>query len=401
MKLQRILAICLVLSLGQQVFAAQGNLQSSSGFVGSTVGGATVAQFTNEFDAVIDNPALMQFTKTAPNTNKFSFGIEYARFPTFLSASEPMGNGTYVQSKFESGWIPFLGYFYHINNRWKFGTGVYVVGGSAWDYSDSIYKTKAIYAVVSMPLALSYKINKKFNLGASLNVILKQMTNDNFGIKSKSGTLVNLSGSVGVSYEVFSSIILGAALDTGATSTFKGMLVTPSSTNDVKIGTPMLISVGIAQNRKGYSIGFKYRTIRWATTENYKQLGWNNQNTISLGGRYNFNKKFIGRAGIYYVTSVYRETTNIDGDKTSTIQGTSAPNYTRDFVNAISYTSPQWNYALGAGYKITLKSILDFGIIYEPATTLKFSGTSRVIGQYEIKKKNSNIGVFLMYSHEL
>lgn len=394
---QRISVLGLAAFLSQSVFAVQGNLQSSSGFVASTVGGATVAQFTNEFDAVIDNPALMQMTKTKPGTHKFSLGFEYADYTNWFDAT----GTTWTKGKLNTAYIPFASYFYNINERVKFGTGIYGIGGTGFDYSNSIYLTKGTYAAISIPLAVSYKVTDDFNIGASLNIVLTSLTNNNFKQKNTSASAGTVAPSLGATYSFMKTWLVGADLTLGTTASFKNLYyVSSTQSNNVKIGTPLQFSLGIGDNSEHYSYGFKYRYINWKNTENYKQLDWVDQHTLSLGGQYCLSPEFVGRAGVYYVTSVYNKTSGVNGDETITYQGQSLSKKNRDFTNAMQYGIPQWQYAIGLGYKMTAKSIFDFGFVYEPNTSIKFTGTSAG-APYEWRKKNYNLQVFVTYSQEV
>jgi len=409
---QKVSAIGLVALLGQTAFAIQGNLQSSSGIVASSVAGATVAQFTNEFDAVIDNPALMEQTPTKPGTHRFALGIEYASYPNSFAIDSGGASNPYVKGKVDTAWIPFAGYFYNINERFKFATGFFAIGGTGYDYSNSVYKTKGTYKAASIPVGFSYKLNEMVAVGAALDIIYTQLTSNNFdttGAHDKNANAIAIAPSVGATLALPQSLLLGADLTLGTTSTYKNLYVvgpTYKQSYDVKIGTPLEFSIGIGQNKKEYSIGFKYRFVNWANTENYKQLAWKNQSTFSVGGQYMLSDKFIGRAGIYYVTQVFGKMTGVNGDTTSEIQGVQTANVLRDFQNAMMYAAPQWQYALGAGY-IFGKSILDFGVLYEPEATIKFKGTTAGIpgffapGAYEIRKKNSNLQIFLAWGHQV
>lgn len=396
-----ILAIGLLMLPTQRTFAVQGNLQSSSGYVASSMGGATVAQFSNEFDAVIDNPALMQQTKTRAGTHKFSLGLEYAKYTNYFYASYVPGSSDYEKGKVDTAWIPFVGYFYNINENFKFGTGFFAIGGTGYDYSDTIYQTKGLYRAISIPLAISYRLSDMVNLGASLNLVYTDLSSNNFGASDKKASATNLTPGVGVTFAFPHSLLFGANLTLGTSSTFDGLYVVSGQDYDVKVGTPLQFSLGLGQNTSSYSIGFKYRFVNWANTENYKQLDWKNQSTYSLGGSYNFAEQIVGRAGIYYVSTVYSETSNINGDAQQEIQGVMSPKYLRDHSNAMMYGIPQWQYAIGMGYKFNPKSILDFGIIYESEKSISFTGTSSIVGNYEVKKKNMNLQIFFTYSQEV
>ena len=387
----------------QNAWAVQGNLQSSSGFVASTVGGATVAQFTNEFDAVIDNPAMMQFTKTSPGTHKFSLGLEFASYPNSFNYN----NEGYQKGSRDTAYIPFAAYFYNINENFKFGTGLYAIGGTGYDYTSlpqDPEDVSELYSEISIPLAVSYKICEQVNIGASLNLVGSQIEFNNFGAKSNTESAFNITPSVGATYNP-GPVVIGADFSLGTTATFKnlGYSTTTKSAYDVKVGTPTQFALGIGRNAETYSYGFKYRFVDWTNTENYKQLSWKNQHTFSLGGQYNLSDAFIGRAGLYYVTSVYQSSSNVSGDSQVTYQGQATPTYLIEFSNAMGYGMPQWQYALGAGYKITPKSIFDFGIVYEPQVAKTFSGSSTKFpgGTFSWQKKNSNLQIFLTFSQEV
>lgn len=391
------LGVGLMLMLSSNLLAIQGSLTSSSGFVGSSIGGATVAQFTNEFDAVIDNPALMDYTKTKPGTHKFSLGFAWANYPNWIEGSPAT---SYTKGKRDSAYLPFIGYFYNINEKFKFGTGLYAIGGTGYDYPEP-YNQKGLYAAVSVPLAASYKVSDAFALGASLNLVLTQISSNNSGLKDTNGSSATATPAVGATYAITRSLLLGADVGLGTTAEFKNFYYPVDANNgyDLKIGTPLQASIGIGQNTENYSYGFKYRFINWKNTESYKQLGWADQHTFSLGGQYKFSDFWTGRAGIYHVTKVF-ETSGVNGAETITYGGQPLTKFFRDYANAIMNGMPQWQYALGGGYKIMDKSMLDFGLMYEPETLIKFTGSFASVPYY-IKKKNSNIQMFLAYSHEV
>lgn len=223
--------ISLLALLSQSAWAVQGNLQSSSGFVASTVGGATVAQFTNEFDAVIDNPALMQLTKTSPGTHKFSLGIEYASYPNSFAIDAGGVKNSYVKGKLDTAWIPFLAYFYNINDRFKFGTGLYAIGGTGYDYSKSVYVLKGEYAAASVPLAFSYKVSDAVNIGASLNIVATTLKSNNNAVKDTKANALTLAPSLGATLALPSSLLLGADVVMGTTAKYKKLLCCFSDSN--------------------------------------------------------------------------------------------------------------------------------------------------------------------------
>jgi len=399
-------ALGLAVFLSPNLWAIQGNLQSSSGFVASTVGGATVAQFTNEFDAVIDNPSLMQMTKTSPGAHKFMLAVEYASYPNWFQTTPSLnktGATGYAKGKIDKALIPFIGYFYNINEKLKFGTGIFGIGGTGYDYSDT-YGPKGTYAALSVPLAISYSVSEAFNLGASLNFVLTQLTGNNGGFKDKKAGSATIAPSVGASYALTKTLLLGADISLGTTATYKNFYYesATSAGHDLKIGTPLQFALGIGHNTEKYSVGFKYRFANWKNTENYKQLNWVDQHTFSVGGQYKVMDPLTLRAGIYYVTSVYKDKTDVNGDETIDFNGTKLPKFLRDYSNALMYGIPQWQYSLGAGYKVAEAAMLDFGVIYEPETSVSFKGTFTPLGgAYEIQKKNPNLQVFLAFSHQV
>ncbi len=388
---------------GIHVYAVQGNLQSTAGFVGQSVGGANVAMFTNEADAVIENPAMMQFTKTAPGTHKFSLGVEYASYPNALSTN----NQAYENGAQDAATIPFVGYFYNITDNVKFGTGLYAIGGTGYDYSKLPNGPKMLYRALSIPLAASYKVTEQFNLGLSLNIINTNIRYNNFGKKETDVSGYSLTPTFGATFEVDPSFVLGANFSLGSTikykdlSTFDGI-----NFNDLKVGTPSIVALGFSHNISSLTYAFKYRLINWRNTSNYKELDWKDQHAFSFGGQYAFGPAFVLRAGLYYVTSVYNEMKDNNGDTKIDFQGQQLDVFFRDFQNAIAYGAPQMQYALGFGYKMFAKSNLDFGLILEPEATIEFTGKQtpsslNVTLPYSIQKKNSNIQAFVSLSYEM
>lgn len=382
------------------LWAVQGNLQSSSGYVASSMGGATVAQFSNEFDAVIDNPAMMQFSKTSPGTHKFSLGLEYAKYPNSFA----IGDQDYEKGKLDSAYIPFVGYFYNFSDDIKFGSGLFALGGTGYNYEDSAPKTSSEYAAVTIPLAISFKISDQLNFGTSVNLVGAQAKFNNFGEKNTKANAFTATPSFGLSFDP-GPFVIGADFILGTTATFSklGFDITDNSEYNIRVGTPSQLSLGLGRNYETFSYGFKYRYVVWEHTENYKQLGWKNQHTFSLGGQYSVCEEWIARAGLYYVSSVYPKTEGVDGDQMVTYQGHSTPKALIEFSNAMGYGMPQWQYALGAGYKMNQKSIIDFGILYEAEKELNFSGSfsTNASNTYKWRKKNSNLQIFLTYSQEV
>jgi long-chain fatty acid transport protein len=329
--------------------------------------------------------------------------LEFASYPNSFQTT-PSVNKTgatgYVKGETDTALIPFIGYFYNINEKFKFGTGVFGIGGTGYDYEDT-YAVKGQYAALSVPLAVSYSVSEAFNLGASLNFVMTQLKSNNGGFKDKSAGSATIAPSVGASYALTHRLMLGADLTLGTTANFKDFYYDSATTgHDLKIGTPLQFALGIGHNTEKYSVGFKYRLVNWKNTENYKQLDWVDQHTFSVGGQYKVTDPLTLRAGVYYVTSVYNKTSGVNGDEKVDFNGTQLSKYLRDFSNAMMYGIPQWQYSLGAGYKLAQTCMLDFGVIYEPEASISFKGTTS-LGAYEIQKKNSNLQIFLAYSHQV
>lgn len=387
-----------------QIFAVQGNLQSSAGFVGQSVGGANVAMFTNESDATIENPAMMQFTKTAPGTHKFSLGLEYASYPNAMSLNDQ----AYETGAQDAATIPFASYFYNISDDIKFGTGIYAIGGTGYDYSDLTNPpglgAKMLYRALSIPLAVSYKAAEQWNLGLALNIIYADIQYNNYGAKDTKAKGFSATPTVGTSFAIVPSFILGADFSLGSTIKYKSLLFNGVDSGDLKVGTPTQVAVGFSHTIESFTYAFKYRFINWKNTANYKELEWKNQNTYSLGGQYAIGDAFMLRAGFYYVSTVYNSMKDHNGDAPVDFQGQTINGLFRDFQNAIAYSAPQTQYALGFGYRMFAKSNLDFGLIFEPEATIEFTGTysgSGVTLPYSIKKKNSNVQAFASISYEM
>jgi long-chain fatty acid transport protein len=330
--------------------------------------------------------------------------LEFASYPNSFQTTPPPPavKSGYVKGETDTALIPFIGYFYNINEKFKFGTGIFGIGGTGYDYKDT-YGVKGTYAALSVPLAVSYSVSEAFNLGASLNFVLTQLKSNNAGYtKDKTAGSATIAPSVGASYALTRTLLLGVDLALGTTATFKDFYYesAASSGHDLKIGTPLQFALGIGHNTEKYSVGFKYRLVNWKNTENYKQLDWVDQHTFSVGGQYKVTDPLTLRAGVYYVTSVYNKTSGVNGAEEVEFNGTKLSKYLRDFSNAMMYGIPQWQYALGAGYKLAQMSMLDFGMIYEPEASISFKGTTP-LGAYEIQKKNSNLQIFLAYSHQV
>lgn len=150
------------LAAGAQAWATNGMLMEGYGPVGLSMGGAAQA-YDNGTAAMMNNPATLQLGENGTRAD-LALGV---LGPKVTSMGEKSGGTSYVMPAF--GWV-------RKNDQYSWGVGVFGQGGMGTEYpagsmnaAGTDQPVRSELAVGRVIVPVSYKLNERVNLGATLD----------------------------------------------------------------------------------------------------------------------------------------------------------------------------------------------------------------------------------------
>jgi long-chain fatty acid transport protein len=167
---------------------------------------------------------------------------------------------------------------------------------------------------------------------------------------------------------------------------------------------PAEIGLGVSMINKSITYTVDYKTIKWADAKGYKDFGWEDQNVLALGAKYQANRYWLGLG--------YNSSNNPiknNKDKTNVWSGTlTAPsqqqgNTNGDTMNVFNYVMFPGTitkaYTLGGGYDIGKTASIQIAHTIMPEVSDTVSGASVGVGDLTTKHSQSATTIAYTFSY--
>ncbi|MBD3768395.1 MAG: outer membrane protein transport protein [Gammaproteobacteria bacterium] len=316
--------------------------------------------------------------------------------------------------------IPSVSTATRINENLTFGLGMWGTSGMGVDYSKETGGTagslKASSNLQILKFAPSLTYNKdNFAIGfapvlqyGALDIDHDQTAFSGFGSPNK-GVGTGASSDLGWGYMIggtykTGNLVLGASYDSAIDMKYDGQISTQldsfswlgvsAFTND-HLEQPAQIKVGASYLMGNITLSADFKQIRWSEAKGYKQFGWEDQNVIALGAKYDTDKFWIG-------AGYNRGDTPVDEQDAAAAGQAGIDNSAKNFFNLTFFpaTSEQ-HFTLGGGYKLNNNLSVDLAVAYSPETEETFKTTSLAGGAFgDVTTKHSELSYTAQMSYK-
>lgn len=380
--------------------ATNGTNMTGVGAQSSAMGGTGVAAYYGAENVVVNPGMIGKGTGT-----EFSFGGTLFT-PKVSNNGLGMGPGTQkdVKSDADKFVIPSVSLTSRINDSLTFGIGMYGTSGMGVDYSSNEAFNPA------MPIPNQFEA--KSNLQIMRFVPTLAFNQDNFGIgfspivqygsldinyyDGDPNGLVRGAGvsddlgfgySLGGYFDITEDFTVAASYtskismeyDNQLSSASAGFLPPADQFSD-KLDQPAEIKVGAAYKIDNFTLTADVKKVKWSSTNGYGDFGWEDQNVIALGAKYQGENYWLG-AGFNRGKNPIKQQ---DG---TTYNGAVTNMFNNMFFPAIT----DKHYSIGGGYALTKAVTIDAAIVIAPTnkTTVDTTGVSSMFAGGPLASSNT------------
>ena len=357
------LAITASAFIASPALATNGTNMVGLGAQSAATGGTGVAAYYGA-ENVIVNPGLIG---KAQGT-EFSFGGT-----VFMpSVSSDMGAGS-EKSTADLNLIPSVSLASRINDQLTFGIGMYGTSGMGVDYSKHSSLMKAQSNMQIMRFAPTIAFNQA-NFGIGVSPIIQYGSLDIHYDASGLGGGATEAGhgmasdlgfgfSLGGYFDVNSQLTVAASYTSAIKMKYDGQLSGASqqftnfglnSAFGDELAQPAELKLGAAYNMGNMVYTADFKQLAWGSATGYKDFGWEDQNVIALGAKYNGNGYW---AGIGF---------NQGNNPVKKLSDTANNKVINMFNNLFFPATTESHITFGGGYNLTKHVSLDAAVVYAP-----------------------------------
>jgi long-chain fatty acid transport protein len=386
--------VSLVLTLGPSAHATNGTNLIGIGPISRAMGGAGVAAPQDATSAIFANPAAMCFGPYCPGSSVDFAGTIFV--PT-VDGKANFGLPGLVgsdSSELPPSVIPAIAVTAPINEKWRFGAGMYGVSGLGTDYRNTKIdfsqiplpsppappgaSLPAIYTqlqVLKLAPNLAYLITPNFSLGASFEVVWQSL---DLGEGASPGYTVGLQ--LGALYH-WDKFNFGFSVTTPEKVNHKNVskFGNPAGPyQDLKLESPWRVQGGISfePNSQWLFEGYA-RWLGWGSAEGYEDFDWEDQWVFGLGAQWKPAEKWALRLGYNYGKNPVKEHNGwnpnpFDPTNTVNVQGTPVNRVAYETLRIIGFPAiVEHHITAGVGFKMTDSLSLNASFMYAPEQTIK------------------------------
>lgn len=324
------------------------------------MGGVGVAAPQDAISAIFANPAAMCMGPYCPGSETVFAATFYD--PSVKAQVSVGGNVQSVESSMKPFIIPSVGMTTPINDRLRFGLGMFGITGMGVDYRNQGIDLNAgnpgdegdIYTqlqILKFAPNLAYLVTPNFSIGASLHLLygsldLGQGTAHNYGVGGQLGAIYRVGDwYLGGSYTTQEEISHKRVTDFG--------LGGPRRELDME--SPRTAAVGVAWRPTDHLlVETDVKWLNWSNSAGYKDFDWSDQWVYAIGAQYKTDGGFTLRGGYNYGKSPVKKHDNFDAGGTTMIQGQAVPTVAYEYLRVIGFPAiPEHHFTFGIGYQFT------------------------------------------------
>jgi len=426
------LAISAATLAATPALATNGDHLIGLGAKSRALGGTGIAAFYGAENALI-NPALLAKGKTNELTfagTIFKPTVKVKQTNVVSNAPLPPGAFQTVEtSDADLSVIPEVAIMNPINEQLVFGIGIFGVAGMGVDFRDNPNLNNARTNLQLMKFAPSLAYNGgNWGVGASVAVMYGSLDiayklydiNNTPYVNPVSGTAqqggtggvsddYGLGWQIGGYFDVTDSLTLGATYQSPITLKYKGQIASAAADFNLgsrissdKLEQPATLGVGVSYSTGAYELTVDFKQIKWGDATGYKEFGWEDQNVIALGARYQGNGYWVG-------IGFNKGDNPIKKNPTGNPQLDGA-------LNRLNYLmfpgTVEKHWTLGGGYRFSKTFSVDVALTYAPevkdTVTNGFAMDANnnpadgpeVQGQFDLITKHSQVGYTLSLHYD-
>jgi len=374
------------------LLATNGDIMIGDGARSTGMGGVGIAVHHGA-ESAYANPAMIKDVKNSEFTAygtvfmpKVTFASD-AGSDAFAGAATPVPDA--AKSDADLSVIPGFAYISRNNENIVWGVSVAGTAGMGTDYSKASQsagvfgmETELQIAKISVPVA--YTNN---NLTLALAPVLQYSTLQiNYqtpagASNNKSDSSFGLGMTAGMAYDA-GNLTLGAVYKSKIEATYKNNISSAlrdfgirSVTSGDKLDQPAEFGVGAAYDFGRSTVAVDLKRINWADARGYKDFGWENQNVVALGYRYQAPTWAI-RAGYNHGKSPIQEL-----DAAPKPDGSTFDNAGTNFFNLSGFPAMvEDHYTIGGDYAVSKNFGVSLAFVYSPEATESFDTTAMSAG---------------------
>jgi long-chain fatty acid transport protein len=340
------------------------------------MGGAAMA-YDNGTAAMANNPATLGLMADGSRVD-----VMVGFIGPDVSAPATMG-----KSSADAFYGPAFGYVKK-QGKLAYGAGIYGQGGMGTEYANGDMAQVSVGRVI-FPLA--YRVNERFNVGGSVDVVWSGMdlVVTGYGIDFKDGSDFtgaargySLAAKLGFTYQLGDALTVGGVYQTaGNLPDLKG-----DGYKVVGFDMPPILALGLAwQANERLMVAADVKDVMWDSSMNtvtiYRngapiapfQQDWDDQIVLALGLSYKINDALTGRIGYNHGKNPIPDTN----------------------VNYLWPAIVEDHYTAGFGYALSQQSQVNFALSVVPETTVTGTGGQNL----NMRIDHSQVNWQLMYSY--
>jgi long-chain fatty acid transport protein len=364
------------------------------------MGGGGVAAPQDAISAIFANPAAMCFGPYCPNSSVDFAGTWFdptvnGSFTNNAGApppAPPTGSG---ESQLNPSVIPAIGITTPINERWRFGIGMYGVSGLGADFKGTGVFPPVYTQLQVMKFSpnLAWLITPNFSVGLSLEVVWQ-----NLDLGEGSAHDYTLGAQIGALYHV-GMFNFGASYTTPESVTHKNVTSFGAGGPpfyDLKIESPQTFKFGVSfEPNTTWLIEANYRWYNWSDADGYGDFGWDDQSVFAIGAQWKPAEKWAFRLGYNYGETPLKNNTGYNPNDATNVQGVPVNNVGYEFLRVVGFPAlAEQHFTLGGGYKLTENMFINLSLMYSPEETFtEASAGNAFVYEVKLKEWSSSFGL--------
>ncbi len=391
-------------------YATNGDNLIAVGPVARGMGGLSIAYPQDPISSVFANPAAMCFGPYCPMSE---VNVSLTAFLPQVSASvsnpfDPSQTIS-VESSDPVYPIPSIGFSRPLNigdrDRWRFGLSAYGVSGMGVDYTGTALNqtlgdfaplpepfasaplatgTETLLQIMKVAPALAYQWKPQLSIGASLHFDYSEL---DMGEGPSSGTTVGYQ--LGMLYHPHKHVFMGMSYTSPQEIEYGDVLTDFTGTvGSLSLEAPQQLGGGVSFELmdKRLVLGAEAKWINWADASGYREFGWKDQWSYSLGAQYQLvPEKWTVRLGYNYGNNPVTENHGWDGsfDQTTmmpnemvNVQGNMFPRYYYESFRIIGFPAVVEHHGtFGLTYQVSDRMSYNFAYLRAFKETIRETGT--------------------------
>ena len=419
------------------LLATNGDNLIGVGVESRALGGTGIASL-NGAENALSNPSLLAKTKYQ---REFSFGstIFDANVKVSTTAGQGTdektlpGNGESRTSSQDASLIPVIAIAHKINKNLVFGLGMYGTAGMGTDLraNDTPYQ-KDINQPQLMNLGLFNIRNnlilmqfapslayKQGNFGIGVTAIMQygELSIDFDTYDSQNNFAKKHIGNgpsqdygygfqIGGYFDIASSLTVGAVYKSAIDMEYEGQIskageafgygIDPNGlpAKSDHLEQPAEFGVGVAHQLKRVTYTIDYKKVQWSEAKGYKDFGWNDQDVIALGAKFEEGDYWLGVGANFSNNPIPN---NSDKTKVTSM----GPNNNGDTMNLLNYAMFSAiiteHYTFGGGVNLGKDTTVATAFVYAPEVSKSASGKSVGVGEVTTKHSQKSLTISLKY----